>query len=50
MITIGAGIIVANPNSGPGTAFDSNYNMYINKARKAGINVSIHLLRHFYPL
>ena len=41
MISTGAGIIIANPNSGPGTSFDSNYNTYINKARKANINVSI---------
>ncbi len=41
MISTGAGIIIANPNSGPGSSYDSNYNTYINKARNANIDVSI---------
>ena len=41
MISIGAGIIIANPNSGPGDEFDSEYEIYINKARDATIDVSM---------
>ena len=47
MISIGAGIIIANPNSGPGDEFDSEYEIYINKARDATIDVSIVLTSWF---
>ena len=40
MITAGAGIVIANPNSGPGSSYDSMYGTYINKTRKASIDVS----------
>jgi len=40
MISAGAGMVIANPNSGPGSSYDSNYGNYINKTRKAKIDVS----------
>ena len=43
MIAAGAGIIIANPGSGPGASYDSNYGLYINKTRKVPIDVSIFL-------
>ena len=39
MINVGAGIVIANPNSGPGTSFDPTYGLYINKTRKVPIDV-----------
>ena len=39
MIEIGAGIIIANPNSGPGSSEDSLYKKYIDKARQVPIDV-----------
>lgn len=40
MISVGAGIVIANPDSGPGAALDDNYVKYIQKARDAGIAVT----------
>jgi len=40
MISAGAGIIIANPNSGPGSSYDPSYGTYINKTRKVPIDVS----------
>jgi hypothetical protein len=39
MISAGAGIVIANPNNGPGSAFDRSYGTYINKTRAAKIDV-----------
>ncbi len=40
MISVGAGIVIANPDSGPGASLDDNYVKYIQKARDAGIAVT----------
>jgi hypothetical protein len=42
MIQAGAGIIVANPNSGPGSQSDPMYATYIAKARNVPIDVRKH--------
>jgi len=40
LISVGAGIVIANPESGPGAAADENYTKYIQKTRDASIAVS----------